>query len=115
MAQLPYSGTLYVPALNVNENKPLDSRTVVNSLDDLTNGTIPHLYTGIVVNIKGTGDLYVLIGSPRNANKAESWKKVGEDLSGYVRFEDLPDFLKDSDPTDPELQVGNNHVLRFKK
>lgn len=118
MGQLPYSGTLSVPALNVNETKPLDVRTVVNSIEDLTNGTINNLYTGIVVNIKGTGDLYVLTATPRRANLIESWQKVGGDadvdLTGYVKIEDLPDFLTDSDMTDPELQV-DNHVLKFKK
>jgi len=117
MGQLPYSGTLSVPALNVNETKPLDVRTVVNSVEDLTNGTISNLYTGIVVNIKGTGDLYVLTASPRRANLIESWQKIGADdvdLSGYVKFEDLPSYLTDSDPTDPELQV-ENHILKFKK
>ena len=117
MSQLPYSGTLSVPALTVNTTRPLDVRTVVNSVEDLTNGTIPNLYTGIVVNVKGTKDLYVLTSIPRDAHLEESWQKVGADvdLSSYVRFEDLPDYLKDSDTTDPELQVDNNHVLRFKK
>lgn len=118
MGQLPYSGSLNVPALNVTDTKPLDVRTVVNSVDDLTNGTIKNLYTGIVVNIKGTSDLYVLVATPRLATQAASWQKVGGDadvdLTGYVKIEDLPDFLTDSDPTDPELQV-DNHVLKFKK
>ena len=71
MSQLPYSGTLSVPALTVNTTKPLDVRTVVNSVEDLTNGTIPNLYTGIIVNVKGTKDLYVLTSSPRNAQLEE--------------------------------------------
>ena len=118
MGQLPYTGSLNVPALKVNEQKPIDVRTVVNSVEDLTNATISNLYTGIVVNIKGTSDLYVLVSSPRLATQAASWKKVGGDadvdLTGYVKIEDLPEFLTDSDLTDPELQV-DNHVLKFKK
>ena len=68
------NGTSYIPTVA----KPIDVRTVVDSIDDLTNGSIPRLYQGLVVNIKGTGDLYVLTTNALKANKIESWAKVGE-------------------------------------
>ena len=77
MAELPYIGAIKTPALEITETKPLDVRTVVNSIENLTDRTIPNLYTGIVVNIKGTGDLYVLTSVPRMANQMSSWVKVG--------------------------------------
>lgn len=137
MSQLPYSGTLSVPALTVNTTKPLDVRTVVNSVEDLTNGTIPNLYTGIIVNVKGTKDLYVLTSSPRNAQLEESWQKIGADvdLSDYVKIDDLPDFLTESDldelatksdledyakksdiPSENTVDFAvNNHILQLTK
>lgn len=77
MAELPYSGVITTPALVINENKPLDVRTVVSNVEDLTNGSIPNLYTGIVVNVKGTGDLYVLTTVARLARNITSWVKIG--------------------------------------
>lgn len=77
MAELPYIGTINAPSLIVTESKPLDVRTVVSSVENLTDRSIPNLYTGIVVNIKGTADLYVLTSAPRLANQLSSWVKVG--------------------------------------
>lgn len=67
------NGTAFIPTIA----KPIDIRTVVDSIDDLTNGSIPQLYQGLTVNIKGTGDIYVLISSPRQAGNINNWKKVG--------------------------------------
>ena len=102
MGKLPYTGTIKLSSVIANDNKPLDVRTVVSYVEDLTNNTIPNLYTGIVVNVKGTGDLYVLTSSPRTAHLSTSWKKIGVDvdLSDYVKFDDLPDYLTDSDLDD---------------
>ena len=115
MGKLPYTGTLKISAVIVNEQKPLDVRTVVSSVEDLTNGTIPNLYTGIVVNIKGSGDLYVLTSSPRTAHLSTSWKKVGVgvDLSDYVKFDDLPDYLTDSDLDDYAKKSDITDVSNF--
>ena len=78
MGTLPYSSNLKVTSLYITENGPVDIRTVVNSKDDLTNGTIPNVYKGIVVNVAGTGDLYVFIGtSVRDAKLPKNWIKVG--------------------------------------
>lgn len=78
MGTLPYSSNLRVTSLYITENGPVDIRTVVSSKDDLTNGTIPNVYKGIVVNVAGTGDLYVFIGtSVRDAKLPKNWVKVG--------------------------------------
>lgn len=89
------NGTAFTPTVS----KPIDVREVVDSIEDLTNRSIPNLYQGLVVNIKGTADLYVLTTNALLANKMESWKKIGQDidLSDYVRIEDLPDYLTDSE------------------
>lgn len=78
MGTLPYNSNLRVTSLHITENGPVDIRTVVSSKDDLTNGTIPNVYKGIVVNVAGTGDLYVFIGtSVRDAKLPKNWIKVG--------------------------------------
>ncbi len=78
MGTLPYNSNLRVTSLYITENGPVDIRTVVSSKDDLTNGTIPNVYKGIVVNVAGTGDLYVFIGtSVRDAKLPKNWVKVG--------------------------------------
>lgn len=74
---ISYQGTLTVPSLIVDSASPLDVRTVVDSISDLTNGSIPKLYTGIIVNVKGTGDLYILTKHPRLSNNLDNWVKVG--------------------------------------
>ena len=95
---MSYNGTLNVPSLIANSAAPLDVRTVVDSIDNLTDNSITNLYTGIVVNVKGTGDLYVLTKHPRQAGQLESWVKIGAvDLSEYIKAGDLPDFLTGSD------------------
>ena len=63
MGTLPYNSNLRVTGLYITENGPVDIRTVVSNVEDLTNGTIPNVYKGIVVNVAGTGDLYVFIGT----------------------------------------------------
>ena len=78
MGTLPYNSNLRVTGLYINENMPADIRTVVSNVEDLTNGTIPNVYQGLVVNIAGTGDLYVFIGtSIRAAKLPKNWIKVG--------------------------------------
>ena len=91
------NGTSYIPTVP----KPIDVRTVVDSVDDLTNKSISYMYPGLVVNIKGTGDLYVLKTNALQANKIESWAKVGDiDLSNFATKDDLVDFLTASDVED---------------
>ena len=78
---------------------PIDVRTVVDSIEDLTNNSISYMYTGLIVNVKCTGDLYILTTHPRLANKIDSWKKVGVDidLSEYVTKNILADYASQSD------------------
>ena len=45
---------------DVQTTLPLDNRLVVDSFEDLTNGTIEAPYQGMVVNIKGTSELWIL-------------------------------------------------------
>lgn len=94
MANLPYVGNLQLPSIVVSENKPLDVRLVVNAVEDLTNGTIPNLYTGIVVNVKGTGDLYILTSNARGASNINNWKKVGGG-SGEINPEDYLSYYQE--------------------
>lgn len=94
MANLPYVGNLQLPSIVASENKPLDVRLVVNAVEDLTNGTIPNLYTGIVVNVKGTGDLYILTSNARGASNINNWKKVGSG-SGEIDPEDYLSYYQE--------------------
>ena len=82
-----------VPSLIVNSASPIDVRTVVDSISDLTSGSIQKLYTGIVVNIKGTNDLYVLTKHPRLANNIDSWVKVGGSEKNWCKVVDSTDDL----------------------
>ena len=105
MGTLPYNSNLRVTGLYITENGPVDIRTVVSSKDDLTNGTIPNVYKGIVVNVAGTGDLYVFVGtSIRDAKLPKNWIKVGgdgiTDLSEYAKLTDLDKYTKKEDLVD---------------
>ena len=105
MGTLPYNSNLRVTGLYITENGPVDIRTVVSNVEDLTNGTIPNVYKGIVVNVAGTGDLYVFIGtSVRDAKLPENWIKVGGDssinLSEYAKLTDLDKYAKKEDLVD---------------
>lgn len=87
MGTLPYNSSLSVTGLYINENMPADIRTVVSNVEDLTNGTIPNVYQGLVVNVAGTGDLYVFIGtSIRAAKLPENWIKVGGDPADNLDY-----------------------------
>lgn len=82
-----YTGTKNGASFIPTVAKPIDTRIVVDSINDLTSGAIQFLYQGLVVNVKGTGDLYVLTTNARQANKIESWKKVGGE-AGEIDPED---------------------------
>ena len=56
-----YNGSINFPSnFDVQTTAPLDARFVVDSKDDLTNGSIKSPYQGLVVNIKGTSELWIL-------------------------------------------------------
>ena len=77
---------------SVEATRPLDNRIVVDSIEDLTNGTIEYPYQGMVVNIKGTSELWILkTKGIENSHIFENWGRVtgsgsgsgGGNLSGY--------------------------------
>lgn len=71
-----YNGDFnYSYSLNVETAKPLDSRTVVSTKDDLS--TIPYTYKGMMVSIAGTDTVYIL--TAENGEDINNWKKVGSD------------------------------------
>ena len=95
-----YSSTLTMSdGFVISANKPIDVRTVVDTYEDLVNVARP--YTGIVVGVKGTADLYVLTSSIRGVKKLSNWVKVGgsdfkpEDYTSYynVKVKDTPEEL----------------------
>ena len=59
---------------NMKTTSPIDDRLVVESVNDLTNGTIEYPYVGIVVNIAGKEDLYILNKLP--ATVFDNWKRI---------------------------------------
>ena len=76
-------GNLIFPAtIKVERTAPLDDRLVVETIADLTNGTIDYPYEGMVVNVRESGvdnerhteDLYVLVGLP--ATNPDNWKRI---------------------------------------
>ena len=68
---------VFASAFEVQATKPLDARFVLDNVADLTNGTIDYPYVGLVVNIKGTDQLYVLTAldvDPTGSN--HTWKLI---------------------------------------
>ena len=77
MAQT-FDGAVKFPSnFDVQVTQPLDTRLVVDSEDDLTNGSISAPYQGMAVTIKGKSELWILktqgIKESRNIN---NWAKV---------------------------------------
>ena len=96
----------------VGVSKPIDVRTVVNSVADLTNGSIQNPYAGLVVNIKGTSDLYVLITGGRGASNINNWKKVSAgdvDLSEYDQ-ETAGLYQAVVVETEDQMQILHTHI-----
>ena len=79
-----FEGTIRFPSsFNVESTSPLDDRLVVDSHDDLTNGSISYPYQGMVVNIKGTSELWILKTQGRDASMIpENWELVTGSGSG---------------------------------
>ena len=79
-----FEGTIRFPSsFNVESTSPLDDRLVVDSYDDLTNGSISYPYQGMVVNIKGTSELWILKTQGRDASMIpENWELVTGSGSG---------------------------------
>jgi len=73
-----FDGTIRFPSnFNVQSTRPLDNRLVVDSKEDLTNGSIDYPYQGMVVNIKGTSELWILKTQGRDASHIRrNWELV---------------------------------------
>ena len=68
---------VFASAFEVQATKPLDARFVLDNVADLTNGTIDYPYVGLVVNIKGTDQLYVLTALDANPTGSNhTWKLI---------------------------------------
>ena len=59
----------------IKQTTPIDDRFVLDSVENLTDGTLISPYTGLVVNIKGTGNLYVLTKLDIDTGK-HTWSKI---------------------------------------
>ena len=82
-----FNGAIKFPSnFDVQATRPLDDRLVVDSYDDLTNGSIVYPYQGMVVNIKGTSELWILKTQGVEASHhLENWELVtGSGISGDV-------------------------------
>ena len=73
-----FNGLIHFPTnFDVSITRPLDSRLVVDTLSDLTNGSIEYPYQGMVVNIKGTSELWILKTQGVEAShQLENWELV---------------------------------------
>ena len=97
---------------DVQTTRPLDVRLVVDSKEDLTNGTIEAPYQGMVVNIKGTSELWVLMTDGIvNSRIEENWKLVtgsgGNGLSKYSIPVMTPSMM-DEAIADPDIEFGDS-------
>ena len=123
---LKFVGDIKFPTnFDVQITRPLDNRLVVDSVDDLVKIAYPYL--GMVVNIAGTSDLYVLIGS--DASKAENWKLASGDTEalkdisevignpsseseeGSGLFKDIEDIRRDVKKTNFSIPVMSQSMV----
>ena len=79
-----FNGSIkFTSNFDVQTTRPLDNRLVVDSKADLTNGSIEAPYQGMVVNIKGTSELWILKTSGiANSLIEENWELVTGSGSG---------------------------------
>lgn len=83
-------GTLGLSSnIEPSASAPLDARTVVPTLADLTTeGNFPYAYDGMLVSVKATGEVYMLIDATL-PTASLSWKKVnGDGGGGSAELED---------------------------
>ena len=83
-----FNGEIQFPTnLDVQITRPLDDRLVVDSYDDLTNGSIEYPYQGMVVNIKGTSELWILKTQGReSARDINNWELVTGSGGGLSKY-----------------------------
>ena len=85
-------------SFNVLADAPLDSRTVVDTVADLTaSGTFDYKYVGMHVYCKADSKTYVLIGE--DPTQSSNWKELGSGGGGSSALEDLTD-VELTDPAD---------------
>ena len=91
-----FNGAIKFPSnFDVQATRPLDDRLVVDSYDDLINGSIAYPYQGMVVNIKGTSELWILKTQGIEAShNSDNWELVtgsGDGMSEEVeqRIEEI--------------------------
>ena len=95
-------GVTFTNNFDIRVTKPLDVRLVVDSYDDLTNGTIEAPYQGMVVNIKGTSQLWILkTESIEDSHDRRNWELVtgsggGDGLSKYSLPVMTPEMVEDA-------------------
>ena len=87
-----FNGAIKFPSnFDIQATRPLDDRLVVDSYDDLINGSIVYPYQGMVVNIKGTSELWILKTQGVEAShQLKNWELVtgsgsGEDVSHRIQ------------------------------
>lgn len=70
-------GTLSLASnIEPSMNAPLDGRSVVNTVSDLTaSGSFPYFYEGMIVSVKGNHKIYQLIGD--DPTVSSNWEEVG--------------------------------------
>ena len=92
-----YIGTNLLGPINVSKAYPLDVKTVVESVADLTAGKLLNSsYEGLVVYVVEDKSLYVCFNKPKNnklTNVEDGWRKVDVDYS--VRILDSESNLTD--------------------
>jgi hypothetical protein len=84
---LTYSGSIqFSNNFEVKTTQPLDTRLVVDKIEDLTNGSISAPYTGMVVNVAGTSDLYIFTSvGIVESKKISNWTKVSSSGTNVVK------------------------------
>jgi len=112
MSGKTFTGDIKFPSnFDVQTTRPLDVRLVVDSKEDLTNGSIEAPYQGMVVNIKGTSELWILLTDGiENSKNEENWKLVtgsGGGLSKYSIPVMTPEMM-DEAIADPDIEFGDS-------
>ena len=109
-----FNGAIKFPSnFDVQATRPLDDRLVVDSYDDLINGSIEYPYQGMVVNIKGTSELWILKTQGIEAShQLKNWELVtGSGISEDVeqRIQEIWDRLglAESDIDNIKEQIGD--------
>jgi len=116
-----FNGSIeFTTNFDVQTTRPLDVRLVVDSKADLTNGSIEAPYQGMVVNIKGTSELWVLkTDGIANSKLPENWELVtgaGGGLSKYSIPIMTPDMVAaaEADPNidlDEYIEIDDSHTI----